>query len=348
MPGREDRDARVSGGRDRDGGPSTGSRPVVYCLIPRDLAPKLHELLRGHFRGDPSVEVTVERRGDERRDRGDRRRADAGAPGAGERRCIRSAAGRRVVERRASLVATGAPGELPRRARAHADRLVFVERLEPSDQVTEDADTARVVTRIQAGDSDAFAVLYMRYFDRVYGYLRIALQDAHGAEDVAQQVFIRVLQALPRYERRRQPFRAWLFTIVRNAAINELRRHSRTDPVDPARLSRWRDAEQPEDDLDALSWITDRELLMLVERLPLAQRQVLVLRFMLGMTSTETAAVLGRGATDVRNLQLRALRFLRDRLAALGRHSISDRGIRMRRWPKPAPVLRSRRFSLSP
>jgi RNA polymerase sigma-70 factor (ECF subfamily) len=322
-----------------------------YLLVPRDLAPRLHETLRRHFASDPSVEIVVERRAEDRRARSTRRSPDRDAPDldtpAPNRRRIHSAAGRRSGERRATLVAVEAP-DLPRKARSHAHRLTFVERLEPTGQQLEDQDTARVVTRIQAGDREAFAVLYMRYFDRVYGYLRIALHDEHGAEDVAQQVFIRVLQALPRYERRRQPFRAWLFTIVRNAAINELRKQRRIDPVDPAQISRWRDAEQPDDDLDALSWITDRELLMLIERLPLAQRQVLVLRFMLGMTSTETAAVLGRGATDVRNLQLRALRFLRERLAALGRHSVSDRGIRMRRWPKPAPVLRGRRFALRP
>jgi len=317
----------------------------TYCVVPWELADKLHEPLRRHFRNDPDVDVIVERRHRDRRRDAERRASEAAATAAEERRRIRGAGGRRVGERRAALAAIEPP-TLPRVAQRYVDQLVFVERLEPSDQHAEDHDTARLVTRIQAGDKQCFGDLYMRYFDRVYSYLRIALDDEHGAEDATQQVFLKVMEALPRYERRSQPFRAWLFTIVRNHAIRQLEKRARLDLVDPVELNT--NHEGIEDvgprGITALSWVTDRELVMLVERLPVAQRQVLLLRFMMDMTTSDIGAVLGRSTDDVRALQSRALRFLESRLTALGRTPRSGERIPMRRRRGAAPVLDARRY----
>jgi RNA polymerase sigma-70 factor (ECF subfamily) len=328
-------------GRDEFGGECL----VTYCVVPRALAPRLHAALRTHFASDPDVEVIVERRGPDRRAPGDRRTASE-QMGAGDRRRVYALEGRRVADRRGrTVLVPGAP--LPRRARPYADRLQFVERLQPSRREAEDLDTARLVARIQAGDRDAYALLYLRYFDRVYGYLRVMLRDAHDAEDAAQDVFAKVFEALPGYQRRSQPFRAWLFVVVRNLAISYLRRGQKTAAVAPDELDRQLETAGGESDVSAIDWITDRELLMFVERLPLAQRQVLLLRFMLGMDSSEIAAILGRSSADVRVLQGRALGFLRQRLVSLGREP--RRAIppaRIRRSLRPAHVLRSRRFAL--
>jgi RNA polymerase sigma-70 factor (ECF subfamily) len=322
-------------------------RPVVYCLIPRQLAPKLHEVLRAYYQRDPSVRVVIEFRGCERRTGGDRRGAAAGVVDDEQRR-IRAVAGRRAGERRATLVPVDGP-ELPRRARPFADQIVFAERLEPAGQVAEDVDTARLVAQIQAGDRDAFERLYVRYFDRVYSYLRLGLNDPHEAADAAQQVFVRVLDALPRYERRESvPFRAWLFAIARNHMRSELMRRGRIELVDdPAAVVREEEhGEQTAENL-ALAWITDQDLLLFIERLPLSQRQVLVLRFLLDLSHEQTAAVLGRSVEDVRRLQWRALQFLRARLTAVGRVPRRSRAPMMRARRK-ARVLRTRRFALSP
>jgi RNA polymerase sigma-70 factor (ECF subfamily) len=315
-------------------------------VVPRDLAPKLHELLRRHFAQDESVEVVVERRGRERRSPSERRVADRGPLGA-QRRRIRAVCGRRVSERRAALVPVDAP-PLPRRARSDAGRLSFCERLEPSSRHSEDVDTARLVARVQSGDGDAFALLYLRYFDRVYNYLRLMLASAHDAEDVAQQVFVRVLEALPRYERRPQPFRAWLFTVARNHALNELRDTRRVEPAGvelaQAELD---DTDGASDELRALEWISDRDLQVFIARLPLAQRQVLFLRYVVGLSSTETAAVLEQSVDGVRKHHSRAMRFLRDRLVALGRDPRRKTPrVGARLLPRRAAVVRLRRFSL--
>src|SRR5205085_981893 len=122
-------------------------------------------------------------------------------------------------------------------------------------------DTARLVIRFQAGERDVFAELYLRYFDRVYGYMRVLLRAPDAAEEATQEVFAKALAGLPRYERRESPFSAWLFTVVRNHALTEIERQRRSEPVDPADLTE-RESETPDDDagLSALNWISDREL----------------------------------------------------------------------------------------
>ena len=226
--------------------------------------------------------------------------------------------------------------------------LSFVERIEAGGEQLEDLDTARLVIRFQAGDQTAFAALYRRYFDRVYGYLRVLLNDRHRAEDVAQQVFIQVLEALPDYERRSTPFRGWLFTVVRNSALMALRKKG-ADTVDPAELDRQREApsEASEVSAAALNWITDRDLTLFVERLPIPQRQVLLLRYVMDLSGAEIAKILDRSPEDVRILQHRALRFLEQRLSAVGRGPGKlKRPAGVRECTKQAVVLRSRRFAL--
>jgi RNA polymerase sigma-70 factor (ECF subfamily) len=328
----------------------------VYCVVPSDLAPRLHEQLRRHFRDDPEVEVVVERRGRERRSPHDRRASRpeppeqrAGRPPEQpvDRRRIRSLTGRRFGERRAVLIDAAAP-DLPRKARPHAARLAFVERLEPADRQLEDLDTARLVARFQAGDRDVFAVLYLRYFDRVYSYARIVLGHGGEAEDAAQQVFIEALEWLDRYEHRGRPFRAWLFTVARNRTLNVLRAQGRLEVVDPRELERNGELATPDpDQVDALDWVSDRELHLFIDRLPLAQRQVLVLRYVLDLSFTETAEILDRSAHAVRKQHERALDSLRARLHAVGRAPTRPgrrMGIRVLR--REAHVVRARRFSL--
>jgi RNA polymerase sigma-70 factor (ECF subfamily) len=319
---------------------------MIYCLVPRELAGSLHDPLRRHFAARGDVEVVIERRRNERRLTDERRAADRGA--AAERRRVRAASGRRVAERRAPLVrlASAETPALPRRARRHADEIVFVERVEQSGEALEDAEIARLVTCIQAGDRELFADLYMRYFDRVYGYLRALLNSADEAEDAVQQVFTQTLEALPRYERREQPFRSWLFAIARNAALRRLRVNGRVTVTEPAMLGARQERALSEEGPRDLEWLSDPDLMLFVERLPLPQRQVLALRFMLDMSHRQVAEALGKTEEDVRALQHRALRFLRARLAAVGRSPRQGERTPMRRCPDKANVLRARRFAL--
>lgn len=218
---------------------------------------------------------------------------------------------------------------------------------DPYDAEAEDRDSAHHVARFQAGEREAFSVLYARYFDRIYSYLRTLLRDRHEAEDVTQQVFMDALGALPRFEYTGVPVRVWLFTIARNSAMTRLRRLDRVEPVEPVELDRSRDRTAGNTAEPArVAVLTDRELMMFVERLPVAQRQVLALRHFLGLTNVEIAEMLDRSPNDVAVLHRRALAFLRRRLAAVRHPAARGSNARMRVWNPQAPVLRSRRFAL--
>jgi len=319
----------------------SSTRPIIYCVIPADLADELHEPLRDFYREEPGIQVVVEQRQADRRRARDRRAAQA--PVAEERRRLRARSGRRVEQRRAEL-RPAEPPALPTLAEPHRDLLRFVERDEPSTLEREDADTARMVMRIQEGDKELLGPLYLRYFDRVYAYLRITLQDTHEAEDAAQGVFMRVLEALPSYERREVPFRAWLFRIVRNDAINRLRARQRLTVEDPIDLAERGERATPPPGPDGIDWLGDARLLALIERLPLSQRQVIVLRYMMDFNTVEIAELLERSPEAVRQLHHRAMRYLRQRMSREDPETGYRRSQRkaVTRLPRHSPVLHAR------
>src|SRR6201996_5453656 len=82
---------------------------------------------------------------------------------------------------------------------------------------------ARAVARAQSGDSEAIRFLYMRYKNNVYGYVLSMLRDQHEAEDVTQQVFLKLISVIHKYEPRGVPFTSWMLRVARNVAVDHLR-----------------------------------------------------------------------------------------------------------------------------
>ena len=138
----------------------------------------------------------------------------------------------------------------------------------------------------------------------------------------------------------------------------QFRVDEREEPEDPAVIDRRREApvtDEIQQRLVAiLEWITDKDLVIFIQRLPQAQRQALTMRFVLELTTPEIAKVLGRTEVAVRKLEHRALRFLEERLDAVRERNEGKEGnegglanrdpmlVRIRR----TPVVRARRFSL--
>jgi RNA polymerase sigma-70 factor, ECF subfamily len=277
---------------------------VIHAVIPRELAATLHPLLREQLKGDPSVDVVVDRRVGDRRTEWERRQA-GGTLALGRRCGPRRHGDRRGVGLRV-LPPADVP-ELPDEATPFLEQLVFIERVEPSNAEAEDLDTARLVRDLQGGVMGAFDALYLRYFDRVYGYLRLLLRDDHEAEDATQHVFVRLLEKVGSYEQRRQPFRAWLMRIAHNVGIDILRKTTKLKVVSAEELDSRRDGSDEGLASRPLEYVSDREVLALVEALPLLQRQVIVLHYLLGLRSVEVAPIIGRSPEAVRQLKRRAL-----------------------------------------
>ena len=81
----------------------------------------------------------------------------------------------------------------------------------------------RAVVAAQAGDMEAIRFLYIRYKDNVYGYVLSIVREQHAAEDCTQQVFMKLISAIQKYEPRTVPFTAWILRVARNIAIDHLR-----------------------------------------------------------------------------------------------------------------------------
>src|SRR3954453_123497 len=169
---------------------------------------------------------------------------------------------------------------------------------------------ARAVARAKTGDSEAVSFLYIRYADNVYGYVRSIVRDDHEAEDVTQHVFAKLLTVIVKYEERSLPFLAWVLRVARNTAIDHMRRSRRTVPCEEVRTLEEIDESGESDRLHSLSDA--------LGELPQEQRNVLMLRHLVGLTPGEIAEELGRSKPSVHGLHHRARRALQRELTNAG------------------------------
>ena len=182
---------------------------------------------------------------------------------------------------------------------------------QPSDPPAGDPDLADVVAA--QADRAAFDVLYRRYLDRVYGYAFYQLGDHHDAKDATERTFMAALRALPSFRDEGSTFRAWLFRIAHNTIANAHRSRfrRRTEPL-PDELERAAPNADPAGLL--LEAEESRRVLRAVAELPDDRRQVVLLRFVDGLSSREIGQVMDRSEGAARVLLHRALRDLATRL----------------------------------
>jgi RNA polymerase sigma-70 factor (ECF subfamily) len=174
-----------------------------------------------------------------------------------------------------------------------------------------DADLAAV--RDAQADPAAFDVLYRRYLDRVYAYAFYALGDHHDAEDATERTFLAALSALPSFRDEGASFRAWLFRIAHNTVSNAWRTRfrRRTEPM----LDGFDRAAPDADPAGLVARAEEmRRVLGALAELPDERRQVVLLRFVDGLSAREIGEVLGRSPGAARVLLHRALRDLEVRL----------------------------------
>jgi len=165
------------------------------------------------------------------------------------------------------------------------------------------------IDRAREGDANAMRYLYVRYERSVLARARAVLRDDHDAEDVSQHVWARMQQSLRHYEQRKVPFAAWLNRIAHNAAVDQLRTR-RAIPCEDVRAT-----DRPDADLGREK---SRELRQALEVLPRDQREVVVLRHVVGLSPGEIAERIGRSPDAVHGLHHRGRRALRAELTRRG------------------------------
>lgn len=181
-----------------------------------------------------------------------------------------------------------------------------------ADQSDDTRQLRELVERAVGGDVEAFGGIYERYADSVYRFALFRLGDAHDAEDLTEQTFVRAFEAIGRYKIGGAPFAAWLFRIARNLVTDHFRRRSRRGEVDIDEMAEQLTDRRGTHDL-AEGRIDARELHDAIAKLTVDQRTVVLMKFFGGLSNAETANVMGKNEGSVKSLQHRAL-------ASLGRH----------------------------
>jgi RNA polymerase sigma-70 factor (ECF subfamily) len=184
-------------------------------------------------------------------------------------------------------------------------------------QVRRDED---LVAQAQVGDEAAFAELVHRHESRVYTLALKMLRNPADAEDVLQETFISALRGLPQF-RGDSTFATWLYRIAYNATLMKLRTSAPAVSLDetingdesemPRELTDW--THDPEGAL--LNQEAREEMQAAVDTLSPALRSVFVLRDVDGLSTEETAAVLGVSVQVVKTRLHRARMILRNQLS---------------------------------
>ncbi len=170
----------------------------------------------------------------------------------------------------------------------------------------------QLIQKAQNGDKDAFGTLYERYAQTIFRFVYSRLDNRLDAEDLTEEVFVRVWKSLPDYREQGAPFVAYLFQVARNSIIDFYRRsqHKKQDLSVEDHVIDIVDENPDPAEMYALG-IEHKELRDVLAKLHEDYRVVLELRFLHDLSPDETAQVMGKSVGGVRVLQHRALAALR-------------------------------------
>jgi RNA polymerase sigma-70 factor (TIGR02952 family) len=171
------------------------------------------------------------------------------------------------------------------------------------------ADVWGMVRRAQEGDAEAFGELYDHYVTLVHRYAYHRVGNRATAEDVTSETFVRALRRIDSLSFQGRDVGAWLVTIARNIIRDQVKSSRYRLEVATADM---RDADRatdgPEDAV--VQQLTNEQLLACVKQLGSEQQECIALRFLHGMSVSETAEIMGKKEGAIKALQHRAVRRL--------------------------------------
>lgn len=158
-------------------------------------------------------------------------------------------------------------------------------------------------------DSEAFGQVYDFYFPRVYAFVMAKIGDQMIAEDLVSDVFVKLLDNLPKYQDRGLPFSAWLFTVARNVIFDYFAKNNRSKTTV---LEEGMEIKDEREDSSPKAQAIDGELKDKVKavmaRLPERELSVLQMKFFAGLNNREIAAALNLTESNVGIILYRVLR----------------------------------------
>ncbi len=188
----------------------------------------------------------------------------------------------------------------------------------------QDFEDAELVARLVDGDVEALGAIYDRYQRPVYSLCLRVTHDRGAAEEVMQEVFVRLWKSAASFEPGRGRVSAWLLRIAHNLSLNEVRRRSSRPVI--AYEADWEvesggiaDIDM-QDDPAMAAWLTQRAnaIRQALGQLPAPQRQAIELAFFDGLTQAEIAAATGDPLGTVKSRIRIGMQRLREVLIAAG------------------------------
>lgn len=188
--------------------------------------------------------------------------------------------------------------------------------MEAGERVLIEERENQLVARASSRDQEAFSELYSLYFDRIYRYVRLKVGSPTETEDITANVFFNAWRTIDRFAPQREAsFAAWLFRIARHAVIDRYRRARDVISLDATDKRPVLRQSQPGPEAQ-IEWQTDiDELYAALKLLTQEQREVVLLRFVEGLSAREVGDIMGKHEGAVRGMQFRAIESLRRALA---------------------------------
>lgn len=170
----------------------------------------------------------------------------------------------------------------------------------------QELDDMELVKQAQSGNIEAVGALYDRHRQRIFRYIRANTSNTQLAQDLTGEVFYSMVNGLPNFEPRGVPFTAWLYRIARNLIIKDSQQASKqvTVPLVHAEAVH-QNGSNPA--LVIEQQLQMEQLLQGLETLDESQREVVVLRFIVGLSLKETAVTLERTVGAIKTLQRRGV-----------------------------------------
>lgn len=169
-------------------------------------------------------------------------------------------------------------------------------------------DEVQLVKRAKNQDPDAFSEIYDRHYSAIYRYIFYRVSSEAVAEDLASEVFVRLVDHIDSFTYEGRPLLAWLYTIARNLVNDHHRRSGRAEMVP---LDETLKAGAPDPEGMAALALNRERLIAALDELTAGQRQVILLKFFEGLDNRTVAQVLDKSYGAVKALQHRGLVALR-------------------------------------
>lgn len=169
----------------------------------------------------------------------------------------------------------------------------------------------RLLSRARQGDSDALREIYVAYFPPIFQYIRLRIDNVQQAEDLAGDVFLKMIKAFRGRNAPHHSLRGWLFRVARNAMNDH---YGKVKQFTTSTLEEWIPSDDVNPEIQVMRELTREQSRQAVQQLDFDQQEVIILRFGHGMSIKEASSVMGKSPSAIKSLQFRAINNLRRNL----------------------------------